>query len=254
MRLCRIATEVGVLTRLRIATRLLAMIAALLVALPLHGTWRLFRQRSPWPPIFLGWIARIVGVRLSVVGTPVRRDVLYLANHQSWLDILTISGASGAAFVAKGELADVPLVGWLCTLNHTVFVDRGDRLGVARQVDQLRSALAADHPVTIFPEGTTDGGGTQLLPFKAALLGAIDPPAPGLMVQPLYLDYGAATPDIAWIGVEPGSTNALRVLGRKGRIDATLHFLPAFDPAGLGRKLVAKRAREAIEAVMTRSR
>ncbi len=227
------------------------MLIALLVALPLHGGWRLFRQRSPWPPIFLGWIARIVGVRTRIVGTPVPRDVLYLANHQSWLDILTISGASGAAFVAKGELADVPLVGWLCRLNHTIFVDRGDRLGVARQVDQLRSALAADHPVTIFPEGTTDGGGTQLLPFKAALLGAIDPPAPGLMVQPLYLDYGDATPDIAWIGVEPGSVNALRVLGRGGHIAATLHFLPAFDPAGMGRKGVAARAREAIEAVMT---
>ncbi len=237
----------------RIAARLAAMALSLAVALPLHGLWRLFRQRSPWPPIFLGWIARIVGVRLTVVGTPVRRDVLYLANHQSWLDILTISGASGAAFVAKGELADVPVVGWLCKLNHTVFVDRGDRLGVARQVDQLRSALAADHPVTIFPEGTTDGAGVELLPFKAALLGAIDPPAPGLMVQPVYLDYGSARGDIAWIGVEPGQTNARRVLARQGRIPATLHFLPPFDPAGLGRKVVAGKAREAIESVMARS-
>ncbi len=230
------------------------MTLALAVALPLHGIWRVFRLRSPWPPIFLGWIARIVGVRLTMVGTPVRRDVLYLANHQSWLDILTISGASGAAFVAKGELADVPVVGWLSKLNHTVFVDRGDRLGVARQIDQLRSALAADHPVTIFPEGTTDGAGVELLPFKAALLGAIDPPAPGLMVQPVYLDYGAARGDIAWVGDEPGQANAKRVLARPGRIPATLHFLPAFDPAGLGRKVVAARAREAIEAVMSGSK
>ena len=175
------------------------MAGALAVALPLHGAWRLVRQRSPWPRRFLGWIAWIVGARITIVGTPMRRDVLFLANHQSWIDILAIAGASGAAFVAKGELEDVPVVGWLCTLNHTLFVDRGDRLGVARQVDRLRTALADDHPVTIFPEGTTDGGGTHLLPFKAALLGAVDPPAPGLSVQPLYVDYGRASTDIAWV-------------------------------------------------------
>ena len=226
------------------------MAAALALALPLHGAWRLVRRRSPWPRKFLGWIAWIVGARTTIVGTPVRRDVLYLANHTSWIDILAIAGASGAAFVAKGELEDVPVVGWLCKLNHTLFVDRGDRLGVARQVDRLRSALADDHPVTIFPEGTTDGAGTQLLPFKAALLGAIDPPAPGLMIQPLYVDYGRATGDIAWIGDDPGLDNALRVLGRSGHIPVTLNFLPPFDPQGLGRKVVAAQARTAIGAAM----
>ena len=246
------AKPASIAGRVRLTLRLAAMILTLLLSLPLHGAWRLLGQRSPWPPRFIGWIARIVGARTVIVGTPVKRDVLYLANHQSWLDILVIAGASGSAFVAKGELRDVPLVGWLSTLNRTLFVDRGDRLGVARQVDQLRTALSADHPVTIFPEGTTDGGGTHLLPFKAALLGAIDPPAPGLMVQPLYLDYGSATADIAWIGDDPGQANAARVLSRRGRIPVTLHFLDPFDPAGMGRKAVAARAREAIEAVMLR--
>lgn len=224
------------------------MLGALLTYLILHGFWRMVGRRSPWPPRFLGRIARIVGVRVTVRGAPVRRDVLYLANHQSWLDILAIAGVSGSAFVAKGELRDAPLVGWLCTLNHTVFVDRGDRLGVARQIDTLRSALAADHPVTVFPEGTTSDGET-LLPFKAALLGAIDPPPPGLQVQPVHLDYGAAR-DIAWLGDEPGTANAARVLARKGPIALTITFLPPFDPAGMGRKAVAARARDAIETAM----
>ncbi len=226
------------------------MLGALAAYLVLHGSWRMARLRSPWPPRFLGRIARIVGVRTTVVGTPVARDVLYLANHQSWIDILAIAGASGSAFVAKGELRDAPLVGWLCTLNHTLFVDRGDRLGVARQIDTLRAALADDHPVTVFPEGTTSDG-RALLPFKAALLGAIDPPPPGLMVQPVYLDYGDAQ-DIAWVGDEPGTANAARVLARPGRIGLTIHFLAPFDPAGLGRKAVATRARDAIAEAMAR--
>ncbi|WP_249403530.1 lysophospholipid acyltransferase family protein [Sphingomonas sp. CFBP 13720] len=234
--------------RLRLIGRAAAMLATLLIYLILHGSWRLIGARSPWPPRFLGAIARVVGVRVTIVGTPVARDVLYLANHQSWIDILAIAGASGSAFVAKGELRDAPLVGWLCTLNHTLFVDRGDRLGVARQIDTLRQALAADHPVTVFPEGTTSDG-TTLLPFKAALLGAIDPPPSGLQVQPLWLDYGAVR-DVLWVGDEPGTANAARVLARAGTIKLTIHFLEAFDPAGLGRKAVANRARTAIEAAM----
>ena len=234
--------------RLRLIARAGAMLATLLLYLLLHGTWRMVRARSPWPPRFLGAIARVVGAKVTVHGTPLTRDVLYLANHQSWLDILAIAGASGSAFVAKGELRDAPLVGWLCTLNHTLFVDRGDRLGIARQVDTLRQALAADHPVTVFPEGTTSDG-TMLLPFKAALLGAIDPPPPGLRVQPVYLDYGSAR-DIIWVGDEPGTANAARVLARRGRIPLTIHFLDPFDPAGMGRKAVAARARDAIVAAM----
>lgn len=234
--------------RLRLTVRAAAMLATLLRYLLPHGLWRLVRLRSPWPPRFLGALARAVGVRTTVVGTPVTRDVLYLANHQSWIDILAIAGASGSAFVAKGELRDAPLVGWLCTLNHTLFVDRGDRLGVARQIDTLRQALLADHPVTVFPEGTTARPG-ELLPFKAALLGAVDPPPPGLRVQPVYLDYGDAR-DVAWVGDEAGTANAARVLARSGRIGLTIHFLPAFDPAGLGRKAVAARARDAIAAAM----
>jgi 1-acyl-sn-glycerol-3-phosphate acyltransferase len=234
--------------RLRLWMRAAGMLAALLWYLVLHGSWRLVGARSHWPPRFLGRIARIAGARVRVVGSPVHRDVLYLANHQSWLDILAIAGVSGSAFVAKGELRDAPLVGWLCTLNRTLFVDRGDRLGVARQIDTLRAALAADHPVTVFPEGTTSDG-TILLPFKAALLGAIDPPPPGLRVQPVYLDYGPAR-DILWVGDEPGAANGARVLARAGRIPLTIHFLEPFDPAGMGRKAVAARARAAIEGVM----
>ncbi|WP_342454731.1 1-acyl-sn-glycerol-3-phosphate acyltransferase [Sphingomonas sp. H160509] len=59
-------------------------------------------------------------------------------------------------------------------MNHTIFVSRADRMAVTAQIAQIRDALAADWPVTLFPEGTT-GDGTTLLPFKAALLAAPRP-------------------------------------------------------------------------------
>jgi 1-acyl-sn-glycerol-3-phosphate acyltransferase len=233
---------------LRVAARLFALLVALLGGLVLHGLWRLVRRPSPWPRRFLGLVAHIVGARVRVVGPPLRRDVVFLSNHLSWIDILAIAGATGSAFVAKGELRAVPLVGWLCTLNRTLFVSRDDRLQVTEQIARLRAAIGAGGPVTVFPEGTT-GDGVTLLPFKAALLAALDPPPPGVRVQPIRIDYGAATPELAWVGDEPGGAHALRVLRRRGTFPVTLHLCPPFDPAAVGnRKAIAARARSAIEA------
>lgn len=225
---------------LRLALRLVALVAALLLALVLHGLWRLVRRPSPWPRRFLGRVASIVGARVRVLGQPLRSDAVLLANHLSWIDILAIAGATGSAFVAKGELARVPLIGWLCTLNHTIFVSREDRLGVTAQIARLRADLTHGWPVTIFPEGTT-GDGSTVLPFKASLLAALDPPPPGIRVQPIRVGYDA--PDLAWVGDEPGQAHALRVLRRRGTFTVTLTCLPAFDPAACaGRKAIAAQA------------
>ena len=237
------------MSRVRLAARLLALVASLLIALVVHGLWRLFRLPSPWPRLFLALVARIVGARPRTIGTPRRRDVVFVSNHLSWIDILLIAGRTGSAFVAKAELKSVPLVGWLCTLNHTIFVTREDRFGIAGQIAQLRAALAAAWPVTLFPEGTT-GDGVTLLPFKASLLEVLDPPPPGVLVQPIRIDYGAATAELAWVGDEPGQSHALRVLRRRGTFRPTLRFCAPFDPADFGdRKAIAAEARRRIEAL-----
>ena len=222
------------------------MIVTLLLALVLHGLWRLVRARSPWPRWLLGRIARIAGARAMVSGVPLRRDVVFVSNHLSWLDILLIAGATGSAFVAKAELASVPLVGWLCTLNHTLFVSRSDRMGVARQVATVRDALADGWAVTLFPEGTT-GDGRTLLPFKAALFAALDPAPPRVRVQPIRITYGDATSELAWVGDEPGQHHAARVLRRRGTFTASLRFGEPFAPGEMGRKAIAAEARARIE-------
>jgi 1-acyl-sn-glycerol-3-phosphate acyltransferase len=221
------------------------MVAALLVCLPFHYLWRLLGRRSPWPRRFLGWVARAAGMRVRVVGVPLERDVLFLANHLSWLDILVLAGASGTAFVAKAEVAATPVVGWLAGLNNTVFVARTERSAVRGQADALRSALASGQPVALFPEGTTDGG-PGILPFRASLLAALFPPLPGVKVQPVALDYGEAAHDLAWVGDETGLANVRKVLTRPGTVPVTLHFLAPVDPADGDRKALARTARDEI--------
>ncbi|WBH17319.1 lysophospholipid acyltransferase family protein [Sphingomonas radiodurans] len=233
---------------LRIALRLTALLAALLLMVPLHLGWRLFRLPSPWPKLFLGSMGWIVGARRRTIGTPLKRDVVFVSNHLSWMDIPLLAGRNGSAFVAKAELRHVPLVGWLCTLNRTIFVRREDRMAVADQINTLRNALAETWAITIFPEGTT-GDGKTLLPFKAALLAVLDPPPPGVLVQPVRVDYGDATDELAWVDDEPGQVHAARVLRRSGSFTATLHFCAPFDPRDYpGRKAIAAEARARIAA------
>lgn len=231
---------------LRIGARLALLLLALVVMAPLHYLWRLLGQGSPWPQLFLGIAAWLCGARVRIVGVPLRRDVFFVANHVSWLDILVMGGASGSAFVSKSEVRDTPVVGWLAGLNRTVYVERGDRLGIGAQIDRLREALAENWAVTVFPEGTT-GDGAALLPFKPALLQVLEPPPPGVRVQPVLIDYGAATSAIAWTGDEPGKDNALKLLARPGSFEVIVRFLEPFAPSDHpGRKAIAAEARRRI--------
>jgi 1-acyl-sn-glycerol-3-phosphate acyltransferase len=234
----------------RLALRLFALILLLAACLLLHGLWRLVRLPSPWPRRFLQGFGRIAGARPHVTGTPLRQNVVFLANHLSWVDIPVLAGVTGTAFVAKAELADNPVVGFLCRLNDTLFVRRGDRMGIGEQVASIRAALDGGRPVTLFPEGTT-GDGATLLPFKAALLAVLEPPPPGLMVQPVRLDYGPATAELAWVGDEPGPSHGARVFRRRGTFTVNLRFLEPFDPAAFpGRKATSAEARRRIEAAL----
>ncbi|MFN3863443.1 MAG: lysophospholipid acyltransferase family protein [Erythrobacter sp.] len=234
----------------RLTLRALGLIGLLLVFVPLHYLYRALAYGSPFPMLFLRYAARVCGARVEVIGTHLRRDVFYVANHLSWVDILALAGVSGTAFVAKAELAQAPVVGWLASLNRTVFVKREHRMGVAEQINALKEALVDNWSVTVFPEGTTTDG-QSLLPFKTSMLSVLEPPPPGVLVQPVVLDYGPVAEWIGWIGEEGGLNNAKRVLARKGTFRLRLHYLEPFSPEDFrGRKAISQEARRRIEEAL----
>ncbi len=234
----------------RVAARLAAMLGWLAVCLPLYYVWRLARTENPWPRRFLGGVARLAGVAITTRGRRPSGGEFLLVNHVSWIDIPAIAAATGAAFVAHDGLASVPLVHWLCRINRTVFVARHDRASVHLQVEQVRAAVMGSGALAIFPEGTTSDG-TGLLPFKSSLLSALDPPPPGVAVQPVLLDYGPEAADIAWVGDEPGIGNFLRILARKRKVDLTVLFLEPLEGGALtSRKTMAAAARSEILAAL----
>jgi 1-acyl-sn-glycerol-3-phosphate acyltransferase len=244
------ATPISPMGWVRILMRSLALLVLMLVFVPLHYVFRIFAYGSPFPMLFLRYAARVSGAKVETRGTHLKRDVFYVANHVSWIDILSLAGACGTAFVAKAELAQAPLVGWLSSLNRTVFVKREHRMGVAEQINALKEALADNWSVTVFPEGTTTDG-QSLLPFKTSMLSVLEPPPPGVLVQPVLLDYGSVAEWIGWIGQEGGLNNAKRVLARKGSFRLRIHFLEPFSPEDFrGRKAISVEARRRIEEAL----
>lgn len=243
-------TPVSPMGWLRIVLRALALIGLIAVFVPLHFLYRAFAYGSPFPMLFLRYAARVCGAKVEVIGTHLRRDVFYVANHISWVDILALAGASGTAFVAKAELEQSPVVGWLASLNRTVFVKREHRMGVAEQINALKEALVDNWSVTVFPEGTTTDG-QSLLPFKTSMLSVLEPPPPGVLVQPVVLDYGPVAEWIGWIGQEGGLNNAKRVLARRGTFRLRLHYLEPFSPEDFrGRKAIGNESRRRIEEAL----
>jgi 1-acyl-sn-glycerol-3-phosphate acyltransferase len=231
---------------LRLIVRATGMLLGFLACVPLHYLSLLILRRSGWPRRFLAWTAFAAGIEVSVEGRPLDHHVLFASNHISWVDILLLGGSAGAAFVSKEEVARWPVIGWLAKLNRTVFVARAERGAVRDQADALRNALARGQPVALFPEGTVSPDG-QVLAFRASLFASLYPPLPGVKVQPIAIDYGAAAADLAWLDGETILANATRLLSRRGSLPVTLRFLEPVDPVAAGdRKALASRSREEI--------
>ena len=220
----------------------MALLLLLAVVGPIHIATKLIFRRSRWPRWFLASAAWMVGARVRLKGAKIHPHTLLVSNHVSWLDILVLGGATNCAFVSKDELGH-PLIHWLADQNQTVYVKRTHRKGAKNQAVAIAKALEGPKPVILFPEGTT-GPGTHLLPFRSTLLEAANFAAKDVAIRPVVIDYGDAAPEIGW-WMEPGKSNVLRLLGRKGTLPVTVRVLPVLDRSG-DRKQLAQHARDAI--------
>jgi 1-acyl-sn-glycerol-3-phosphate acyltransferase len=224
--------------------RFIGLLLGMIACVPLHYSWKLVGAKSPWPRRFLFWVGYVAGVRLNVQGSYRRSNILFVANHATWLDIMIIGGTTGAAFVAKEELKTSRFVHWMASLNDSIWIQRSDRSGIHGQVDVIRKVLESGRAVCFFPEATTKGG-RDVLPFRASLFSALYPPIPGLVVQPIAVDYGEKNSIVAW-GDESGGTVVKRVFSHKGTIPTRMVFSQPLEPAQMDRKRMAVASRQQI--------
>jgi lyso-ornithine lipid O-acyltransferase len=178
-----------------ITLRIIAVLGVTAALLPLHlaalGFDHGLKARIP-----VWWhraICAISGIRVVTRGeASPGRPLLVVANHVSWADIPVLGAARPLSFIAKSEVRDWPVFGWLARLQRTVFIDRNRKRDSARQAALIAERLVHKRDVMVlFAEGTT-GDGTRLLPFKSALTGAAELArgADGTaVIQPVALAY-----------------------------------------------------------------
>jgi 1-acyl-sn-glycerol-3-phosphate acyltransferase len=94
------------------------------------------------------------------------RRLVVVSNHQSQLDIPALVAALDRriGFVAKKELASIPLLNYWMRRIGCVFIDRSDKVRAHRALEEAAKGMGA-HPLVVFPEGTRSQTG-QLLPLK----------------------------------------------------------------------------------------
>ena len=171
---------------------------------------------------------------------------LIVANHVSWLDIFVLNAIYPARFVAKAEVRNWPLVGWLCKRSNTIFIERAMRQDAASINRQISLLLEQGVCVGLFPEGTTTDG-KQVGHFQSALIQpAIDA---GAMLCPIALRYQhenrKQSNAVAFTGDMTLFQSIWRIL-RSPHFDALLAFTPALATAGENRRVLARAAQEAI--------
>jgi 1-acyl-sn-glycerol-3-phosphate acyltransferase len=132
-------------------------------------------------------VCLVFGLRLRVVGTPCPAgQALYISNHLSYMDIVTLGALIKGSFVAKSEVEGWALFGFLSHLQQTAFIVRKKtEIGVAK--DSLAGLITAGKTLIIFPEGTsTDGQSVRA--FKSGLfMLATESSNPDLLVQPVTI-------------------------------------------------------------------
>ena len=105
------------------------------------------------------WTLKLAGVKYEVIGienVPEDRPVVYVANHQSSLDIPVCMAAlpGRVRMLAKHTLFKIPVFGWLLHAEGFVPVNRKDRKKARMSLGPAASRLKKGISVFVFPAGT----------------------------------------------------------------------------------------------------
>lgn len=236
---------------------------------PLIILWTLFVwgiRLALWPPfwstprldfrirrfLFLYYsrvLALLCGMRVKIIG-PIPEPPFYLvANHLSYMDVYLLAYATGCTFVARGDMANWPVIGAICKSLHVIFIDRESKADTFRANDLIAYQIENGGGVVVFAESRISPG-RNVAPFKSAVLA----PAADLKLPVYYATISykthAAEPSanrvVGWWRPEPVFKHIFRLLRQPG-FTATLHFGDA-PMQSSDRKILAQELHEAVKA------
>ena len=130
--------------------------------------------------------------RIIIEGREKMRDEprIYICNHQSMLDILTLYYTHGFfRWIAKQELMKFPILGWVMYLNQDIPISRGDKKSTIKLMEKTQKHIQNGVSIMIFPEGTRSKDGSIKRFKEGAFKMALQNKVP---IHPIILD-GAQT-------------------------------------------------------------
>lgn len=193
----------------------------------------LFGAQRPVTPHITQFVCRnafrILGIRFTTRGDPMRQKGAVVANHAGWLDIFSLNARKRVYFVSKSEVASWPGIGWLARATGTVFINR-DRKEAQSQIEVFRTRLMAGHKLLFFPEGTSSDS-RRVLPFKSTLFASffMSDLRDFMWVQPVTVRYvapeGRDPRFYGWWGDMEFAPHLLQTLAarRQGTVDVLYH-------------------------------
>ena len=230
----------------------------------LHLASAFLTLRFAWPranaarrhEIAVRWarnLLSILAIRVRCEGRPpphARHGAMIAGNHVSWVDIFAIASVRHTRFIAKSEIRDWPLAGWLAEKSGTIFIRRARRHDTARINALVHDALAEGDCVGLFPEGTTTEG-DRLLKFHSSLF---EPAvANRARVYPVAVRYehpdGSPLRAAAYVG-DLTLAQSLGLLIRTRETIVRVAFAHPIEPDNLTRQQVAAEAHRRVASLL----
>lgn len=106
-----------------------------------------------------------------------------ISNHLGWLDIFYLASITGGSFAAKKSVKGIPIVGHICDIMNTVWIERGQNANnkdAFEAINSRQEAIMKGDCLTklvLFPEGTGTNN-TGLIQFKKGAFYMLNPVKP----------------------------------------------------------------------------
>jgi 1-acyl-sn-glycerol-3-phosphate acyltransferase len=198
-------------------------------------------------------LLRCFNIAITVSGYLPGKDThgtLFVANHISWVDIHSINSVLPVRFVAKLEVSNWPVFGYLVRKSGTIFINRTRQRDAARVVQLASNALKLRDNLCVFPEGTTTEG-LQVLPFKSSLIqAAIDA---NTTVIPVAIRYAQPDGSLNLAAAYAGDTSmgeSMLAFIHMRRPSVHLHFCQPIVAREMSRQALAQLAHAEITQVL----
>lgn len=247
------------------AVRLLVFVLWTLLLIGPYTLIMLARLKyRPLARLYWASVGRIIGIKVRVHGQMTdRAPLMVVANHSSYLDIVTLGGCVPGVFIAKAEVNGWPGINLIGKAGRTIFVNR-QRSATGQARDEIRSRFEEGNPLILFPEGTSNDG-NRVYPFKSALFAVAAEPVvlPGndeaspVWVQPVSIAYTEVDgfpmryffrPLYAWYGDMELAPHLWRVLAfGRGTADIIFHD-PVLADSFSSRKALSTHCYDVVSA------